>query len=307
MARSFTIAVLGAGLMGHGIALTFARAGHKVNVFDAFQAGLDALPERVSKSLDAMGVENAENAEVLDRISAHKEINACVCDADFVFEAAPEKPELKRALFQEVEQYASANTVFASNTSVIPITTIMADLEHQDRSLGTHWWNPPHLIPLVEVIKTQWTDETTIEQTVELLTSVGKTPVRVEKDVAGFIGNRLQHAMWREAIYLVESGVCTAEAVDKVVNASFGRRLSVLGPLANADLVGTDLTLDIHENVLADLDNRPAPSPYLRDLVETGKLGMKSGEGFMSWTPEDMEDVRTRVATHLRKLETILT
>ncbi|WP_298986433.1 3-hydroxyacyl-CoA dehydrogenase family protein [uncultured Roseibium sp.] len=307
MAQSFIIAVLGAGLMGHGIALTFARAGHKVNVFDAFQASLDALPERVSKSLGAMGVKDAEIAEVQGRITAGKEMSTCVREADFVFEAAPEKPELKRALFQDVEQHTPTNAILASNTSVIPITTIMADLKHQGRALGTHWWNPPHLIPLVEVIKTQWTDEATIQKTIELLTSVGKTPVRVEKDVAGFIGNRLQHAMWREAIYLVESGVCTAEAVDKVVNASFGRRLSVLGPLANADLVGTDLTLDIHENVLADLDNRPAPSPYLRDLVETGKLGMKSGEGFMSWTQEDMEDVRTRVATHLRKLETILT
>jgi 3-hydroxybutyryl-CoA dehydrogenase len=112
--------------------------------------------------------------------------------------------------------------------------------------------------------------------------------------------------MWREAINLVETGVCSAEDVDKVVNASFGRRLSVLGPLANADLVGTDLTLDIHENILADLDNRPSPSPYLRNLVEAGKLGMKSGEGFQNWTPEKADEVRQCVAAHLRRLETIL-
>ena len=205
-----------------------------------------------------------------------------------------------------MEDHAPATAILASNTSVIPITTIMSDLTDRTRALGTHWWNPPHMIPLVEVIRTEWTAEAALEKTVALLASVGKTPVRVEKDVAGFIGNRLQHAMWREAIFLVESGVCTAEAVDQVVNASFGRRLSVLGPLANADLVGTDLTLDIHENVLADLDSRPAPSPYLRALVEDGKLGMKSGQGFRTWTPEDMEDVRQRVATHLRRLETIL-
>ncbi|PVB62142.1 3-hydroxyacyl-CoA dehydrogenase family protein [Labrenzia sp. 011] len=306
MAGTPNIAVLGAGLMGHGIALTFARAGHGVRVYDPSSAGLDALHARVSASLGAMGAESREIDETLSRIAPDPEIATCVADAGFVFEAAPEKPDLKRGLFREVERFAPSDAILASNTSVIPITTIVSDLEDRTRALGTHWWNPPHMIPLVEVIRTEWTAEAAIEATVALLSSVGKTPVRVEKDVAGFIGNRLQHAMWREAIYLVESGVCTAEAVDQVVNASFGRRLSVLGPLANADLVGTDLTLDIHENVLADLDNRPTPSPYLRDLVKTGKLGMKSGEGFMSWTPEAMEDVRQRVATHLRRLETIL-
>ncbi|MCK7614610.1 3-hydroxyacyl-CoA dehydrogenase family protein [Roseibium sediminicola] len=306
MTGKLNITVLGAGLMGHGIALTFARAGHGVTVYDAFPAGLEVLKDRVAASLTAMGIDDRESAETLTRITPEADLAVAVKNAAVVFEAAPEKPDLKRALFKEVEASAPETCILASNTSVIPITTIMSDLRNKGRALGTHWWNPPHMIPLVEVIRTQWTDEADLDTMVNLLASVGKTPVRVEKDVAGFIGNRLQHAMWREAIYLVESGVCTAEAVDQVVNASFGRRLSVLGPLANADLVGTDLTLDILENVLADLDNRPAPSPYLRRLVEEGKLGMKSGEGFRSWTPEDMEDVRQRVATHLRRLETIL-
>ncbi|MHA7774810.1 3-hydroxyacyl-CoA dehydrogenase family protein [Roseibium sp. M-1] len=306
MADTQIIAVLGAGLMGHGIALTFARAGHKVRVYDPYPAGLEILQDRVRSSLEAMGVTGPAIEETLARIATEPKLSRAVAGTDIVFEAAPEKPELKRSLFKEVEQHAPATAILASNTSVIPITTIMSDLADRTRALGTHWWNPPHMIPLVEVIRTEWTLKPAIDKAVALLESVGKTPVRVEKDVAGFIGNRLQHAMWREAIYLVESGVCTAEAVDQVVNASFGRRLSVLGPLANADLVGTDLTLDIHENVLADLDNRPAPSPYLRGLVEAGKLGMKTGEGFMSWTPEEADAVRQRVAAHLRRLETIL-
>ncbi len=300
------IAVLGAGLMGHGIALSFARAGHKVRVYDAFQNSLDTLHERVRASLASLGADDAEIASSVARIAPVSDLPDSVRDADFVFEAAPEKPELKRALFAEAERHAPADCIFASNTSVIPITTIMSELGERSRALGTHWWNPPHMIPLVEVIRTEWTSEAVVYAAMELLTSVGKTPVRVEKDVAGFIGNRLQHAMWREAINLVEKGVCTAADVDTVVNTSFGRRLSVLGPLANADLVGTDLTLDIHENVLADLDNRPAPSPYLRALVEAGKLGMKSGEGFRSWTPEEADQLRLRVSTHLRKLDTIL-
>lgn len=292
--------------MGHGIALTFAKAGHQVKVYDPFTESLELLHGRIASSLEAMGVLEKEARAALSRVQAVPEIAACVGEAEFVFEAAPEKPELKKALFKDVEAHAPLGAILASNTSVIPITTIMSDLADKTRAIGTHWWNPPHLIPLVEVIRTEWTSESTIEETVNLLDTAGKTPVRVEKDVAGFIGNRLQHAMWREAIYLVESGVCTAEAVDQVVNSSFGRRLSVLGPLANADLVGTDLTLDIHENVLADLDSRPAPSPYLRELVEAGKLGMKSGEGFMNWTPEQADEVRQRVAAHLRRLETIL-
>ena len=306
MSERSNIAVLGAGLMGHGIALTCARAGHEVRVYDAFQNSLDTLHERVRASLTALGAEDAETADTVARIAPVSDLADCVREADFVFEAAPEKPELKRALFADVERHAPADCIFASNTSVIPITTIMQDLDERGRALGTHWWNPPHMIPLVEVIRTEWTSEAAANVTMELLASVGKTPVRVEKDVAGFIGNRLQHAMWREAINLVEKGVCTAADVDTVVNTSFGRRLSVLGPLANADLVGTDLTLDIHDNVLADLDNRPAPSPYLRGLVEAGKLGMKSGEGFRSWTPEEADQLRQRVSTHLRKLDTIL-
>lgn len=306
MSERRNIAVLGAGLMGHGIALTFARAGHEVRVYDAFQSSLDTLHERVRASLTALGADGSESTQAIARISPVSGLADSVRDADFVFEAAPEKPELKRALFADAETHAPSDCIFASNTSVIPITTIMSNLDERGRALGTHWWNPPHMIPLVEVIRTEWTGEAAVTATMELLASVGKTPVRVEKDVAGFIGNRLQHAMWREAINLVEQGVCTAADVDTVVNTSFGRRLSVLGPLANADLVGTDLTLDIHENVLADLDNRPAPSPYLRGLVEAGKLGMKSGEGFRSWTPEEADQLRQRVATHLRKLDTIL-
>ncbi|MEM9630432.1 MAG: 3-hydroxyacyl-CoA dehydrogenase NAD-binding domain-containing protein [Pseudomonadota bacterium] len=306
MGNQKNIAVLGAGLMGHGIALTFARSGHEVAVYDAFASSLEALRSRVEGSLNALGAKAAEIEATLDRIRLEPDLAGCVRHADVIFEAAPEKPDLKRALFVEVERHAPADAVLASNTSVIPITTIMSDLRDPWRALGTHWWNPPHMIPLVEVIRTEWTADSIMSSMIELLATVGKTPVRVEKDVAGFIGNRLQHAMWREAISLVENGVCSAADVDTVVNASFGRRLSVLGPMANADLVGTDLTLDIHENVLADLDNRPTPSPYLRELVQAGKLGMKSGEGFQSWTPEKAEALRERVAAHLRRLETIL-
>jgi 3-hydroxybutyryl-CoA dehydrogenase len=220
-----------------------------------------------------------------------------------VFEAGPENLALKQQIFTSIEAAASPTAILASNTSVIPITQIMSGLKRAERALGTHWWNPPYLVPLVEIIKTSATSAAVVEAMTVLLTAVGKTPVTVEKDVPGFIGNRLQHALWREAIALVASGVCDAKTVDTVVKASFGRRLAVLGPLENADLVGTDLTLAIHESVLGDLDRTPGPSPYLKDLVAAGKLGMKSGEGFRRWTPEQQAALRRRVFEHLKSLD----
>lgn len=300
------MAVIGAGLMGHGIALTLARSGQYVTITDPHEETLKSAPKRISDSLRMLGADDAEIARALKMIELCSSIGSAVGKADFVFEAAPEKLDLKRQIFAEIEQHAPADAVLASNTSVIQITKIMEGLIRPERALGTHWWNPPHMIPLVEVIKTQWTDAETADRMFALLASAGKTPVMVEKDVPGFIGNRLQHALWREAISLVERGICDAEAVDTVVKSCFGRRLAVLGPLENADLVGTDLTLDIHENVLFDLESRQEPSPYLRQLVEEGKLGMKSGQGFRTWTKAEAEAVRARVGTHLRRLDGIL-
>ena len=193
-----------------------------------------------------------------------------------------------------------ADTILASNTSVIPITAIMQNLKRRERALGTHWWNPPFLVPLVEVIETQWTDPQTVAWTMELHQRAGKKPAHVKKDVPGFIGNRLQHALWREAISLVENGICDAETVDAVIKASFGRRIAVLGPLENADLVGTDLTLAIHETVLPAIDSRPGASPYLKKLVADGKLGFKSGEGFRKWSAEEQAALRAKVVAHLK-------
>ena len=135
----------------------------------------------------------------------------------------------------------------------------------------------------------------------KLHADVGKKPAHVKKDVPGFIGNRLQHALWREAISLVENGICDAETVDEVIKASFGRRLAVLGPLENADLVGTDLTLAIHNIILPHIDSRNSPSPYLKELVAENKLGMKSEQGFYSWTPEQRDTLRQRVLSHLKQ------
>ncbi len=291
------IAVVGAGLMGHGIAQVFALAGHDVTITDSVKAIVDSARARIAANLRDLG----DDPGAVERVRPLTDLAETVRGADFVVEAVSEDLPLKQKLFVEIEAHVRADTILASNTSVIPITKIMQGLRERSRALGTHWWNPPYLVPLVEVIGTQWTSQKAIDWTMQLHAAVGKKPAHVKKDVPGFIGNRLQHALWREAIALVEHGICDAETVDEVVKAAFGRRLAVLGPLENADMVGTDLTLAIHRTVLPDIDSRPGPSPYLETLVATGKLGFKSGEGFRKWTPEQQAALRAKVLQHLKQ------
>jgi 3-hydroxybutyryl-CoA dehydrogenase len=290
------IAVVGAGLMGHGIAQVFALAGHDVTITDTVMASLDSARARILVNLKDLG----DDPKAVERVTAVANLASAVREADYVVEAVLEDLPLKKKLFAEIEKHVRPDTILASNTSVIPITKIMQGLKRRERALGTHWWNPPFLVPLVEVIETKWTSAAAVKFTMELHAAAGKQPAHVKKDVPGFIGNRLQHALWREAIALVEHGICDAETVDAVIKAAFGRRLAVLGPLENADMVGTDLTLAIHKTVLPAIDSRPAPSPYLKRLVKNGKLGFKSGEGFRKWTPEQQQELRSKVLQHLK-------
>jgi len=294
------IAVIGAGLMGHGIAQVFALAGHDVSIHDSIAANLDSAKARILANLKDLG----DDSSAVERVRPTADLAAAVREADYVVEAVLEDLPLKQKLFAEIETHVRPGTILASNTSVIPITRIMEGLRDRSRALGTHWWNPPYLVPLVEVIGTQWTSPAVIDWTMALHKAAGKMPVHVKKDVPGFVGNRLQHALWREAIALVERGICDAETVDTVIKASFGRRLAVLGPLENADLVGTDLTLAIHKTVLPDIENRRGPSPYLEALVASGKFGFKSGEGFRPWSAQAQAALRAKVLRHLKKART---
>jgi 3-hydroxybutyryl-CoA dehydrogenase len=187
----------------------------------------------------------------------------------------------------------------ASNSSAIPSTEIGRHLKNRERVVGTHFWNPPHLVPLVEVIESEKTSGDVLHATMELLRQAGKTPVHVRRDVPGFVGNRLQHALKREAIALVAAGVCDAETIDIVVKEGPGARMAVLGPMEQSDLVGLDLTLDIAEVLYADLDRTAGPHAFLRQKVGDGKLGMKTGEGFRHWTPETAGAVRERLSRFL--------
>ncbi len=289
------IGVVGGGLMGHGIAYLLAAAGHAVAIYEPSAEIRASLPRRLQAIVDLLG----DDPALLKRISAHDTLAAAVSGATFVFEAAPEKLPLKQKIFAELESAVAPETILASNSSAIPSTEIGRHLKYRDRVVGTHFWNPPHLVPLVEVIQNEKTSDDVVRRTMDLLRAAGKVPVHVCRDVPGFVGNRLQHAMKREAIALVAAGVCDAETIDTVVKEGFGARTAVLGPMEQSDLVGLDLALDIAEVLYEHLDRTPGPHQLLRDKVKAGKLGMKTGEGLRKWTPETADTVRQRLSRFL--------
>ena len=289
------IGVIGGGLMGHGIAYLLAAAGHEVDVFEPSADIRASMPQRLAAILELLG----DAARLLERISTHEQMAAAVQDANYVFEAAPEKLPLKQRIFAELESLVATDTILASNSSAIPTTEIGRNLRHRERIVGTHFWNPPHLVPLVEVIQNEKTSDAVVRATMELLRDAGKTPVHVRRDVPGFVGNRLQHAMKREAFALVAAGVCDAETIDTVVKEGFGARTAVLGPMEQSDLVGLDLALDIAEILYEHLDRTASAPQILRDKVKAGKLGMKTGEGLRQWRAGEADAVRARLSRFL--------
>jgi 3-hydroxybutyryl-CoA dehydrogenase len=295
MSEPRSIAIVGGGLMGAGIAQVFIAAGHNVTVFEPSVAARNSIRERVAADLRLLNRDESLAAAVVTTA----DLAQAVAQAHFVTEAGPEKLEVKRSIFAQLIALSPPEAILASNTSVIPIHRITAGLPTSHRILGTHWWNPPALIPLVEVVQTAQTSAETVRWVMELLTSVGKSPAHIVKDLPGFVGNRLQHALWREAIAMVGEGICDAATLDACVKNSFGLRLAVLGPLENADLVGLDLTLDIHRTIIPELNRDSRPNPFLEAQVAAGKLGFKSGVGFRSWTQPQIDDLRLRLKAHL--------
>lgn len=280
------ILIYGSGLMGRGIAQVFARnPQYKITLFDI------ANNDVMGMIKDSLGVfvgqdimTQAQADEQLGRISFTTDLTKEIGQkTDLVVEAVFENMELKQNVFEKLESLCRPDTIFCTNTSVMSPTEIGKKLRHKTRFVGTHFWNPATLIPLVEVVKAKESSDTIAKQVYEILEGVGKKPVICQKDVPGFIANRMQHALWREAIYIAEQGIADAETVDKAIKYSFGLRLPQLPPLVNSDMVGTDLTFNIHEYILKYLCNDTEPSPLLVKMKEAGKLGFKSGEGFFSW------------------------
>jgi 3-hydroxybutyryl-CoA dehydrogenase len=305
MSRSEHIAIVGAGLMGHGLAQVFASKGHEVRLTDVNKEVLVGAPDQIRNNLTRLahgGIGALEDIDtILKNILTLKGLKETVQGARFVVEAIAENLDLKQQLFREMEDYCSPNTVLASNTSVISITEIASKAKRKERIVGTHFWNPPYLIPLVEVVPGKKTSSEVVDYTYELLKTAGKHPVKVKRDVPGFVGNRLQHALWREAISIVEQGIADAATVDEVIKQGFGIRLPILGPLETADMVGLDLTLQIHDYILQHIERSPGPSPLLKEKVKKGELGFKTGKGFQQWSPEEIDQSRKNLVDYLIK------
>ena len=306
MSKINNISVIGAGLMGHGIAQVFAVKGYRVVLMDMQKGILDTAINNIRSNLTLMAdnniIEHEDIESSIQNIHTTTDMKESAGEADFIVEAILENLELKQETFKELDNLCSSETILATNTSVISITEIAEKSINRDRIVGTHFWNPPYLIPLVEVIRGRDTSDNTMNDTINLLEKVGKHPVRVNKDVPGFVGNRLQHALWREAISIVEKGIADASTVDECIKYGFGLRLPVLGPLENTDMVGTDLIYSIHNYILKHLENSPEPSILLKNAVENGHLGFKTNEGLQKWSPEEVKESRKRLQEYLLKV-----
>jgi 3-hydroxybutyryl-CoA dehydrogenase len=305
------IGVLGAGLMGHGIAQIFASAGYRVNIHDADQAALGTVKQRIAENFKVfieLKLATREDLEsCLANISVCSSVEALCEGCQYIIEAIREDLESKRKAFEDLERFAAPDALFSSNTSAISITEISTALRDRGRFCGTHFWNPPHVLPCVEVIKGAHTDHGTFDTVYALMEKVGKVPVRVLKDVPGFLGNRLQHAMWREAISICEQNIASAEDVDKVVKYGFGLRLAFIGPLETADLAGLGLTHEIHKYLFPFLEDSKIPSPCLDELVDRGATGVKAGRGFYEWPPEKVRKlIKSRDTVLLKILKEIV-
>ena len=292
-------------MMGKNIAFVMSSCpDYQVALYDLYNTDVEAGIRTNTAQLVERGVlTESELAERLSRISFTTDIDSpLVSGADFVIEAVFENMDIKQETFAKLEARCAEDTIFCTNSSVMSPSQISEKLTHRERFVGTHFWNPGHLIPLVEVVKSDASSDETAQTVMEVLRRVGKKPVLCKKDVPGFIANRMQHALWREAISIVEHGIADAATVDEAVRYSFGLRLPQLGPMENADMVGTDLTYNIHDYILRDLEDSHEPSPLLTELRDAGKLGFKSGEGFQKWTPEQVAESNAALNDYLIRM-----
>lgn len=296
------VAILGFGMMGSAIAMSFGKADYKVTAYDNMP-NID-VNARIAQHMDPLIEKGfyteADKEKILSNIKFCPTIKEAVEDADFIVECVYERLDIKHDTYKEVEKYCKDDAIIASNTSAIRITDLAEPVIKKNRFVGTHFWNPGHLIPMVEVVKSDYTDEATMDTAMEVMRSIGKRPARCNKDVPGFIGNRLQHALWREALYIVEQGIADAATVDDVVKYSFGRRSAVIGPLENLDLVGPVGNVEFHNFLFPHLCDSHTASPLLYQAAKEGRNGFRSGgNGIQTWTEEEMEASRKRLSDWL--------
>jgi len=281
------VAVVGAGIMGHGIAQVFAQGGYAVNLCDINYDILHKALFLIRSNLDTFiehGLSTKEAKKgALSKINVTTNLAGAVGEADFIVEAILEVLDLKKQIFRSIEEHCPKHAIIASNTSGLSITEIGSLCERQENLIITHFFNPPYIMPVVEVVKGAKTSEETIDFTCALLEKLGKKPVKILKAIPGFIANRIQFAMFREALALLEAGIASAEDIDTAVKGTFGFRLPTIGPFETADLGGLDTWLKIAEDLFAKIDCSREPPLLLKEKVRQGKLGAKAGEGFYKY------------------------
>ncbi len=289
------ISIIGAGTMGHSIALTVAWRNLSAHIYALDEKEMKKATESIRMKVDTLVqsglLSEDESNQLLRNIRFTTSLVDCLKGCDFIIEAVPENPQIKKELYQLLEEVIPPEVPVASNTSGIPTTLLFSEMLYPERFIITHFWNPAHLIPLVEVVPGEETSEKTIEQTMLMLERLGKKAILVKKEMPGFIGNRLQFALFREAQYLLSEGVASKEDIDLAVTHSIGRRLPITGPLMSADFTGLDVVHAISEYLYEDLCNDTGSSATVTRHVENDQLGVKSGQGFYSWDEEYMNKV----------------
>jgi 3-hydroxybutyryl-CoA dehydrogenase len=304
------VAVLGLGTMGHGIAQTFALAGYEVACFDECASAGSSLRERVSDNLAAFqsaGLIEPQAVEpTLARLHIAGTLAEALADVQFVTEAIPEDLALKQAVLAQIEQFTAPATILASNSSSFPISESGSSLRHPERALVTHWFNPPHLTPVVEVVPSAKTSDEVVATTIRLLHKIGKLPIRVRQELPGFLVNRIQVAIQREVWDLVDRGVASPEEIDAAISGTIGFRFAALGPLEVHDFGGLDIQLATYRNLVPEIRGDTVIPTVIERLVADGRLGAKSGQGFYAYPPERLAERRRRRDSLLLQLRRLL-
>ncbi len=295
--RVSKVAVIGLGTMGHGIAQTFAMAGCEVTGFDEISAAGDSLHDRVRQNLrdfvEAELFESDQIDSVLKRLRVCRTEAEAVCGAEFVTEAVREDLAAKQEVFERIERDVSDDAILASNSSTFPISQSGARLRRPERAIVTHWFNPPHIVPTVEVVGSPRTNEGTIQATLELLRRSGKLAIRINQELPGFLVNRVQIAVMREVWDLLDRGVASVEDIDAAIQGSMGFRLAALGPLRIHDFGGLDIQTAVFRNLAPQIASGTEVPPKVQAIVDAGHHGFKTGRGFYEYPPEAADQVRS--------------
>ena len=292
------VALIGLGTMGPGIAAVLARAGMTVAAFDLSPEQRAKAPQSIKTAngvLATLGMADRTAGEV----AIHADLAAAVTGAQLVIENVPEKLELKQKVLAEIDRLVDQDCIIASDTSGIPITKLQAGNTAPGRVVGMHWSNPPHIIPIIEVVAGQETAAATVAWMTEFVKGLGLIPIRVKKDVPGFVENRVLYAVMRECCDLVERGVIDPEGLDACVSWGIGYKLSVVGPMALLDMAGLDIYQSVGSYLNKELCARGDVSPFVTERTAAGKLGIKSGGGIFSYTPEKITELQSQRARRL--------